>query len=273
MTCLLRQFWQFRKISNQDFMTLRNRNRIATVLLSAALVFVGLASPVFALGGDAVSETGGRLERNTIMVHGTKGNTCTGTVLSPTVVITAAHCVTGSSQYAVSYREGDSPVLQEVREVARHPNFKASSTVSVDVALIRMRLPLPPRFSPVTLDDAGNGADDNGVGSQQTIAGFGLSREGDEKTLGTLRVAQVTVLPRFYPRFFRLGRNGSDLLICKGDSGGPVLNEGLFGLTLTGVIYASEKSTNGRQCGDKAQAVRIAPQRRWIDGVMAKWAN
>jgi secreted trypsin-like serine protease len=258
------------KLKNQSSMTLRVQTRSPTAftLIGATLLSSLFASAAFALGGDAVSETGGRLERNTIMVHGTKGNTCTGTVLSPTVVITAAHCVTGSSQYAVSYKEGDSPVLQEVREVARHPNFKASSTVSVDVALIRMRLPLPPRFSPVALDDAGNGADDNGVGSLQTIAGFGLSREGDEKTLGT-----VTVLPRFYPRFFRLGRDGSDLLICKGDSGGPVLSEGLFGLTLTGVIYASEKSSGGRQCGNKAQAVRIAPQRRWIDGVMAKWAS
>lgn len=263
------------KLSKQNVMMRLDltRSRTADMLLGAAFALVVCASHAFALGGDAVSETGGRLERHVIMVHGTKGNTCTGTVLSPTVVITAAHCVTGSSQYAVSYKEGDSPVLQEVREVARHPNFKASSTVSVDVALIRMRVPLPPRFSPVALDDPSNATDDNGVGSQQTIAGFGLSREGDEKTLGTLRAAPVTVLPRFYPRFFRLGRNGSDLLICKGDSGGPVLNEALFGLTLTGVIYASEKSSNGRQCGDKAQAVRIAPQRRWIDGVMARWQN
>lgn len=239
---------------------------------SVALAFAVLLAPtpLLALGGDAASEAGGRLESRTVMVLGSRGSVCSGTVLSPTVVITAGHCVSGSGKYAVAYREGGSPVLQEVRQVARHPEFSGKQRVSIDMALVRLSLPLPSRFSPVALDSS---AEDDVVGSRKTIAGFGLAREGDEKSAGTLRSGQVSILPRFYPRYMRLGLLDGGIRICKGDSGGPVLADGLTGMTLTGVIYASERKRGGRQCGDTAQAVRIAPQRGWIDGVRARWGE
>jgi V8-like Glu-specific endopeptidase len=71
----------------------------------------------------------------------------------------------------------------------------------------------------------------------------------------------------------RLGLASGDIRICKGDSGGPVLSEGFVETTLTGVIYASERKRGGRQCGDTAQAVRIAPQRKWIDGIRSAWGE
>jgi secreted trypsin-like serine protease len=239
----------------------------SVVVLTASLA----AAPALALGGDAASEAGNRLESRTVMVLGSRGSVCSGTVVAPTIILTASHCVSGSGQYAIAYKEtGGSPTLQEVRQVARHPEFKSGTRVSIDLALVRLKLPLPSRFLPVSLD---SDADDDGVGSRMTIAGFGLARDGDEKSAGTLRSATVTVLPRFYPRYFRLGLSGGGISICKGDSGGPVFSDGFAGPTLTGVIYASERQRGGRQCGDVAQAVRIAPQRAWIDRIMTQWAQ
>jgi hypothetical protein len=243
---------------------------LAARAFTACAVLLAVVSPAAALGGDAVSETGGRLESRTVMVLGSRGSVCTGTVLTQTIILTAGHCVSGSGQYAVAYKEtGGSPTLQEVRQVVRHPDFKAGSRVSIDMALVRLKLPLPSRFAGVSLD---NDIENDGVGSSKTIAGFGLAREGDEKSAGTLRAATVNILPRYYPRFFRLGLAGGGIAICKGDSGGPVFQDGMLGLVLTGVIYGKE-SSDGRQCGGIAQAVRIAPQRRWIDGVMAQWVQ
>jgi secreted trypsin-like serine protease len=235
-----------------------------------AAVAACASSSAWALGGDAASDAGSRLESRVVMVLGSRGSVCSGAVLSPTVVITAGHCVSGSGRYAVAYREGGSPVLQEVRQVARHPEFSRTQKVSIDMALIRLRTPLPTRFAPVALDD---NADDDVVGSRKTVAGFGLAREGDEGSAGTLRSAQLTILPRYYPRYMRLGLPSGDVRICKGDSGGPVLADGLLGTTITGVIYASERLRGGRFCGDTAQAVRIAPQRPWIDKVRAGWGE
>ncbi len=238
-----------------------------TCVLAACL----LSPSAWALGGEAASEAGSRLEGRTVMVLGSRGSVCSGTVVAPTIILTAGHCVSGSGQYAIAYREtGGSPTLQEVLQVARHPEFKPGTRVSIDMALVRLKLPLPSRFSAVALD--GN-ADDDGVGSRMTIAGFGLAREGDEKSAGTLRSATVTVLPRFYPRYFRLGLSGGGISVCKGDSGGPVFSDGFAGITLSGVIYASERQRGGRQCGDVAQAIRVAPQRAWIDRIMAQWAK
>jgi secreted trypsin-like serine protease len=237
------------------------------VLPLALLTLLTSAFPALAVGGAAADLAAGRLESRTVMVLGNRGNVCTGTVLSPTVVITAGHCVTGASKYAVAYRDGGSPTLQTVRAVSVHPEFRRGASVSVDMALVRLDMPLPPRFTGVALDSA---EAEHAVGQRKTIAGFGLSREGDENSAGTLRAASVSVLPRLYPRFLRLGAGDGSLLVCKGDSGGPVLTDGFGGPVLVGVVYAAER-TGGRFCGATAQAIRIAPQRAWIDGILKRW--
>lgn len=227
-------------------------------------------SPAQALGGDATVLAGNRLENRTVMVLSSQGGACSGTVITPSIILTAAHCVSRAGQYAVATRDSAGKVaLQEVRQIARHPEFQAGARASIDMALVRLASPLPARFSPVTLDD---GAQENGVGSVQTIAGFGLAREGDEASAGILRSASVSVLPRYFPRFLRLGPVQGTIAICQGDSGGPVFSEATSDVTVIGVIYGKENS-DGRQCGATAQAVRVAPQRRWINGIMAQWAK
>lgn len=228
------------------------------------------AQHAWALGGSAAHGGGWSLSAHVLMVLGTRGTVCTGTVLSPTVIITAAHCTVGSKQLAVAYVEEGGPVLQPVTTVARHPGFSKNSSVSVDIALIRLENPLPQRFRPVTLDSGGSGTS---VGESLTIAGFGLTEEKDYKSAGTLRTAEVELLPRLYPRFLRLGLDSqlSSLAICKGDSGGPVFAGGGGAPVLVGVVYAAERTGKARTCGAAAQAVRLAPQREWIDRIMSRW--
>ncbi|MCA0423656.1 MAG: trypsin-like serine protease [Proteobacteria bacterium] len=227
-------------------------------------------SPALALGGAAAKSGAWGLSSHVVMVLGTRGTVCTGTVLAPRVIVTAAHCTAGSKQVAVAYFEDGAPVLQIVTAVARHPGFSRNSAVSVDIALLRLENPLPSRFQPVSIDHGGAAGH---IGESLTIAGFGLADERDAKSAGTLRTAEVELLPKLYPRFLRLGLDSqlSSLAICKGDSGGPVFAGGSGAPVLVGVVYAAERTGKAKACGAAAQAVRVSPQRGWIDGVMARW--
>lgn len=233
--------------------------------VAAGLFCLFQAAPALALGGS-ITATNTQLSPHVVMVLGSRGQICTGTVIGQRIVVTAAHCTVNAPQLAVAYFEDGRPVLQPVAAVARNPGFSKNAAVSVDIALLKLENALPVRFSPVQIDSGGGAG---AIGDNLTIAGYGLSIDSDVKSAGTLRSANVSLLPKLYPRFMRLGGdiNLSHFAICKGDSGGPVFS----GSSLVGVVYAAERAKGGKSCGAAAQAVRLAPQRSWIDGVIRRW--
>lgn len=241
--------------------------------LFAALLAVPALLPArqsLALGGSSVTANSA-LTTHLVMVLSRQGNkhgACTGTVVARNIIMTAAHCVAGNKQVAVAYAEDGSHVLQQIAAKAINPGFSPAARVSIDLALVRLDSDLPARFQPMPVD-SGESAHEIGVG--RTIAGFGLAAERDEASAGKLRSARVLVLPKLYPRFLRLGSRPdadlSDFAVCTGDSGGPVIDGGL----VVGVVYGREKFGNAQSCGTIAQAVRVAPQRGWIDATMRKW--
>lgn len=248
--------------------------RIRAPLAAISLALLSGGGGAFALGGSAAEPDRG-LSRSLVMVlssQGTKKGACTGTVVAPDIILTAAHCVVGDKQLAIAYAEDGSHTLQRVVAKAVHPGYSGKTAVSIDLALVRLEGRLPSRFEPVTMD-AGQGT--HAVGARQRIAGFGLARDRDDASAGVLRSADVVVLPRLFPRFLRLSTTPdadlNDIAICTGDSGGPVF-EGAFGAPLlVAVVYGREKFGNAASCGTIGQAVRLAPQHAWIKGVMGKW--
>lgn len=235
---------------------------VFAAVAAAALLHSGAAH---ALGGAIASDDAG-LQRHVVMVLGSRGQVCSGTLISQTVIVTAAHCTVNAPQLAVAYFEDGRPVLQSVAKIARNPGFSGRTAVSVDIALLKLDTALPARFTPVGIDGGGAAAN---IGETLMIAGYGISIDSDVRSAGTLRSANVALLPKMYPRFMRLGGAAdiSRLAICKGDSGGPVFSGG----SLVGVVYATERAKGAKTCGPTAQAVRLAPQRGWIDGVLRGW--
>ncbi len=232
-----------------------------------ALFLVCGAHIAFALGGKASSMAGADLEQYSVMVLGSRGSACSGVIIASNIVLTAGHCVQGSPQLAVAYYEGQTPVLKTVVQSIVNPS-------GVDMALVRV-IGLPARFSPVTM------IENNELAASYIIAGFGLQAVRAEESAGKLRKAEVESLPLSAGRILHLGGTNMNkeemsahLQVCKGDSGGPVFTTDM---KLAGVLFATyntgvkQGDKWASQCGNTAQAVRIEPQRAWINGVVTKW--
>jgi len=137
------------------------------------------------------------ISHTTVLIYGDKGDTaftCTGSVLTSTIILTAAHCVINidETKKTVSVLKPEqlqifdptklpaaSPgyVLSIGAKVIAHPKYlaqkaaatKSHYTVGYDVALIQLETPLPKTYKPVILSDNLDELTKN----QMYIAGFG----------------------------------------------------------------------------------------------------
>src|SRR3954454_19369079 len=74
------------------------------------------------VGGGAPSAEG--VARSVVTIVGSRGNFCTGALIAPKLVLTAAHCVQPGAEYRIVEYGGAQPTLQDVKSVAIHPGFK-----------------------------------------------------------------------------------------------------------------------------------------------------
>ncbi|MFT4097206.1 MAG: trypsin-like serine protease [Rhodoblastus sp.] len=201
----------------------------------------------------------------TLAQNGRGAGFCSGVVLAPNVVLTAAHCVAAPAATRVHFRDGaGKPVLMEVSRVARHPGFRADAVAarakSIDLALVETKEPLPSSFTSVALGEA-----PNEIGAAFEATGFGVTQPGAASTSGVLRRARLTLrAPLSHVLLWLDSADGAGA--CTGDSGAPVFNNG----ALVGIV-AFAQGAHGRGCGGLTQAVRIAPYRAWIEQTIAGW--
>ena len=245
------------------------RRTIASLLVG--LLTVGSLGPVAAVVGS--SQPGGPLADSVLMVlnhSGREAGFCTGVVLAPTVVMTAAHCVPPGADVRVHLpAPGGSPVLLPVTDVERHPGYRPDAIRtrqrSIDIALIRLRDPLPQRFVPATL--SGSGA--TTPGERFTLSGYGVGREGDASSSGQLRSTDLAArLPVSSLLLWAEDPARRGAGACTGDSGGPLTR---LGETRVVALAVWSSGSRRRQCGDLTQALWLAPETGWIGTVMQGW--
>jgi len=227
------------------------RGRLFLALLAAV---VSPCGPAWAIVGEA-SPADIVIQRHTVLVYSAKGR-CSGVVLAPRLVLTAAHCVEGEDR---TYFVGGRVVREHfnrggIAEIVRHPDFRHSKSSDADIALIKLVQPMPERFTPVHLQ-----ARPLRQGDRVIVGGYGIGEDGKLDAQITLRSAALVVARLWLGRAQLANANreeGVQSGPCGGDSGGPAFTyRGLF--ALVGIVSTAD-------CKGKATIVAVSHYYDWI---------
>jgi hypothetical protein len=165
-------------------------------------------------------------------------NFCTGTLIAPSLVVTAAQCTDWSSAGDIAFGIGDTPSNPRrsfaVSAVARHPSRDVSLLVLADDAteLVPGLTPIPANTEALTNADVGAPLDAAGYGDTYDTNPAG--RWFALVYLDQVASDEIVVDGR--------GEQG----FCYGDSGGPVIWEGEDGPVVLGVESWGDESCVGR---------------------------
>jgi hypothetical protein len=190
---------------------------------------------------------------------------CTGTLIAPKTVLTAAHCVGEYSKFSVLFGPSTAKPSRVVRMAAqfRHPDYDGAGERSgYDFGLLRLATPVDD-VSPVPLNRAP--LTPEWVGQNIRHAGFGVTNARAQSGSNTKLAVDYTVR-RFNALELESGANGKQT--CNGDSGGPgfMVPPAATQQVLVGVV-----SWGDRDCNKQGWDGRVDAALEWIEPTMAQW--
>jgi hypothetical protein len=242
----------------------------ARVLLAAAALLITSDFGAKAIVG--ASADGGAYSDRVVMVlsRGPEGSGfCTGVVLAPRVVLTAAHCLRKPSDTLVLYRDSaNQPVTVPIAATVRHPSYRADAiarrVVSIDLGLLETETALPPTFRPAALATRSPE-----IGELAILVGYGVVHEGQPKSGGAPRSASLRVrAPASKILLWAEDSGHAGAGACSGDSGGPIFSADASEVL---ALVAWTAGENGRKCGALTQGPLVGPARGWIYATLARW--
>jgi len=261
-----RAFWRMKPGSMT--LSLLRCLRLLTLIAAATAPL----APARALVG---AEPDGRFADRVAMVlirGGDKAGFCSALVLSPRVLLTAAHCLRPLRDMAVHYRDAaGAPVIIPVDAAIAHPLYRADAIQararSIDLALIRTARALAPRFAGAAIADGGSPP----IGASAIVSGYGAAREGDWSSGGELRSVTLAVRePASTVLIWAADPTGRAAGACNGDSGAPIWSaDGSAAIA----IVAWAQALHGHGCGGLTQGPLLAPLKGWIEDTERRLAE
>ncbi len=211
------------------------------VLLAIALA--GCADPDVGRTSEAISAGEPAPELDAVVLLLIDGAPfCSGTVVAPRVVVTAAHCI--AAAYTITGRVevffGDDLARGGRRiaatELLGYPGWAFYDNDN-DIGLVALErdapvAPIPMRGRPIS---------DADVGNPVTLVGFGLTNYGSDDA--GIRRAGLSRLVGYADKQLAINGGPVPASVCPGDSGGATLYDDGAGLELTGVHSRGACST------------------------------
>jgi len=181
------------------------------------------------INGQSCDPAGSPIVKLSINPDQGPNSLCSGTVVTPYKVLTAAHCFILFNSGTISIDNGLSVIQASGHSVHPDVRFESNSILN-DVAIVTTNTPINSPSLPISLSIAPESGDIIGIN------GYGLD---EDATLGLLQGGTMRVT-RISPNHVTAAYDGSLSNTCNGDSGGPATTTrngevAIVGITSSGI--------------------------------------